>query len=107
MSSPLFQRGGEWLLAVRATPKSSTNAITGLQASSDGTMSLCVKVTAVADKGRANKAVIDVLAKTLAVPRSSFEIVRGGTDRNKLLRFSGDAEALAVKLAALVKSDGT
>ena len=107
MSGPLFQRGGEWLLAVRATPKAFTNAITGFHADADGAMSLAIKVTAVADKGKANKAVIDVLARELAVPRSSFEIIRGETDRNKLLRFAGDAQALAVKLAALVKSDGT
>lgn len=105
MTGPLSRRGGEWLLAIRVTPKASASQITGLHAAADGSVSLAVKVTAVADKGRANKAVIDLLAKELGVPRSAFVIVRGETDRNKLLRLTGDAQALAARLAALVRSD--
>ena len=104
MSGPLLQRGGDWLLALRVTPKASSNQIAGFHAASDGSVSLAVKVTAVADKGKANMAVIDLLAREFGVPRSSFEIVRGETDRNKMLRFAGDAPALAARLASLVKS---
>jgi hypothetical protein len=104
VTGPLLKRGGDWLIAIRVTPKASVNDITGFHSAADGTMSLAVKVTAVADKGKANKAVIDLLAKQLGFPRSSFEILRGETERNKLLRFAGDAERLAAKITALVKS---
>ncbi len=90
MTGPVSSRGGETLLTVRVTPKASANQITGLYTAPDGAVSLAVKVTAAPDKGKANKAVIDLLAKQLGYPRTAFEIVRGETERHKLLRFSGD-----------------
>lgn len=44
---------------------------------------LHVKVRAVAEKGRANKAVIELLAEYFSVAKSQIEIVSGQTNRNK------------------------
>ena len=65
MSGPL--RGD--LLSARVTPKASRNEIAGLHAAADGVVSLSVRVTAAPDKGRANRAVIALLAKNAHVPK--------------------------------------
>ena len=48
---------------------------------------LRVRVTATATDGKANKAVVKLLAKHLGVAPSSIEIVRGHTSRDKLIRY--------------------
>ena len=103
MTSPLLERQGRWILAVRVTPKASQSGITGLHTAADGLVSLSVKVTAPPDKGKANKAVAEVLARALGFPKTGFELIRGETDRNKLFVFSGDANELAARLALLLK----
>ncbi|MGC9006720.1 MAG: DUF167 domain-containing protein [Sulfurihydrogenibium sp.] len=42
-----------------------------------------VKVTAVAEKGKANEKVIELLSDFLKVPKSKVKIVRGLTSRDK------------------------
>lgn len=44
-----------------------------------------VSVHAVAREGKANEALIELLADYFSVPRSSIKIVRGQTGRRKLL----------------------
>jgi uncharacterized protein YggU (UPF0235/DUF167 family) len=45
-----------------------------------------VRVTAAPEDGKANAAVIALLAKALGVPRSALAIVRGATARDKIIR---------------------
>jgi uncharacterized protein (TIGR00251 family) len=89
------------LLAVRVTPKASRDEITGLHAATDGAMSLAVKVTAPPDKGKANKAVIEVLAKASRLPKTAFTIVSGETDRNKTVLVTGNCAAIEALIAAI------
>jgi uncharacterized protein (TIGR00251 family) len=46
-------------------------------------------VTAAPEKGKANKAVLSLLAKTLAIPIRSLEIVGGATSPDKTVAISG------------------
>jgi uncharacterized protein (TIGR00251 family) len=82
------------VLAVKAAPKASRDAIVGVMATPDG-QALKVAVTAPADKGKANAAVAQVVAKAFGVPKSAVTIVSGATDRRKLVRISGDPAALS------------
>lgn len=50
---------------------------------------LKIRVTVPPEGGKANKAVIELLSKALKVPKSSIEIVRGDTSRNKVIFISG------------------
>jgi uncharacterized protein (TIGR00251 family) len=97
-------RGG-WLLAVRVTPKSSRNEVTGFHTAADGAVSLAVKVTAPPDKGKANKAVIAVIAKAATLPKSSLKLVAGETERNKTLLVTGIAAALEAWIASLARAE--
>ena len=61
-----------------------------------------IAVTAVPEKGNANAAVIKLLAKAWRLRKSDMEIVQGATDRNKVLRITGDGREILAKLRAFV-----
>jgi uncharacterized protein len=48
-----------------------------------------VRVTAPPEDGRANDAVLDLLAEQLELPRRSLSIVSGHTAREKIVRMEG------------------
>jgi uncharacterized protein (TIGR00251 family) len=54
---------------------------------------LRVAVTAPPVDGKANAAVVQVLAEALGVPRTAIDIVRGETGRRKTLRIRGVTRA--------------
>lgn len=76
--SHLAQPGAE--IAVRVTPRASRNAVLV-----DGEM-LRVTVTVVPEDGKANAAVIKLLAKALGIAKSRLVLVRGATSRDKVFR---------------------
>lgn len=88
-------------LAVRLTPNGGRDAIDGLETNANGEVHLKVRVSDVPEKGRANKALIALLAKRLGLPKSSISLVSGDTARQKILRIDGDPEDITEKLEAL------
>jgi uncharacterized protein YggU (UPF0235/DUF167 family) len=62
-------------------------------------MSLAVKVTAAPDKGKANLAVIEVLATAVGLPKSAFQIVAGETERHKSVLITGNVAGLEALIA--------
>ena len=68
------------LIEVRVTPRASRNAVL----LDDG--AIRVTVTTVPEDGKANAAVIKLLAKALGVAKSRLVLVRGATSRDKLFR---------------------
>jgi uncharacterized protein (TIGR00251 family) len=48
-----------------------------------------VRVAAPAEGGRANAAVVDLLAETLALPRGSVTLVSGHSARDKIVELAG------------------
>ena len=90
-------------IAVRLTPKASRNAIAGMAASGHGAGQgetvLKVMVTAVPEAGKANEALIKLLAKEWGVAKSSISLVAGATDRNKIVHVAGDAADLMARLS--------
>jgi uncharacterized protein len=57
-----------------------------------------VRVTAPPEDGRANDAVLDLLAKRLELPRRSVSIVSGHTAREKVVRLEGIGRAESERL---------
>ena len=55
-------------------------------------------VTAPAEDGRANRAVIALLAGEWRLPKSSFAVTRGAAARDKVLSISGQSAALAGRI---------
>jgi uncharacterized protein (TIGR00251 family) len=67
-------------LAVRVTPKARTELIGPVRGAE-----LTVKVTAAPEDGKANAAVVALLASALGIPGSRLEILRGQTSRSKVV----------------------
>lgn len=72
-------------LRVRATPRARSAA---LQRRADG--SLAARITAPPTDGRANRALIDLLAETLDLPRRDISIERGTRARDKRIAVMTD-----------------
>lgn len=75
----------------------------GVEQRDDGTAVLRVRVSAVPDKGKANAAVVALIAGMLGVPRSSIRLVSGETSRVKTLDVMGDGTALAAAIDGLAQ----
>ena len=74
-------------LKLHVTPGAHQEGIVGWQG-----QSLRLKVRARPEKGRANEAVIRLLASHLGLPLTSLSIVRGATSRDKLVKVDGLSE---------------
>jgi uncharacterized protein YggU (UPF0235/DUF167 family) len=73
------------LISVKLTPKASSDRIGQTRVLSDGQEQLTAYVTAVPEKGKANEALLRLLAKHLGLAPSRLKIVRGHTSRNKVI----------------------
>ena len=89
------RRDGERLsFTVRVTPRASTNAVGGER---DG--ALLVRVTAAPVEGKANDAVVQLLAEALDVPPSEVHVERGAAARTKRVSVPLGAETALQRLA--------
>ena len=91
------------LLPVKASPGSRRNEIRG---AIGGQLKVCV--TQVAEKGKANTAIISLLAKALDIPRRQIQLQSGTTSSEKIFLISGiELSALARKIqSATAENNG-
>lgn len=92
---------------IRVTPRGGADRIDGRAVDANGEAHLKLRVSAVAEKGKANEAVIRLFAKALDLPRSSLSIISGDTGRNKLVLLAGEPAGLLARLEALVDTLST
>jgi uncharacterized protein (TIGR00251 family) len=102
VTSPYRLADDHLLLAVRLTPNGGRDALEGVEMTADGQAHLKARVTAVPEKGRANKALVALLSKALKVPKTAISVVSGETARQKILRIDADPEDLKSRIDALV-----
>jgi len=74
------------LIAVHLYPKSARSEVEGEEADAAGKIWLKVRVTAPPEDGKANKAMLKLLAKHWGCPVSALSIVSGETSRYKQIR---------------------
>lgn len=100
---PVFLRrtSGGVTLQLRVQPRARRLA---LDVTAEG--GLKAAVTAAPEDGKANAAVIALLAQAWRLPKSTFEIVRGGTAREKTLMVAGDPAVLADRIAEWMHKNG-
>lgn len=84
-------KGGS-IIEIRVNPASSRRRLEGIRDER-----VVISVHSPAEKGKANKDALKVLAKALGVPPSGLEILKGQTTRNKTIVAHGltPAEILA------------
>lgn len=85
-------------VAVRLTPKSSANGIRGIGGDADGAAMVKAVVTAPPEDGKANAALLKLLAKTWKLPKTSLTIASGLTSRRKVVHIAGDPGGLCEML---------
>lgn len=78
------QTGAKHILHVRVTPKASSNRIK-IEKNEGEQALIRVYITTVPEDGKANAAVIKLLAKELGIAKSSLSITHGLTGRNKTI----------------------
>lgn len=98
------QAGSDLLLCVRLTPGSAKDAIGGGWTDAHGAAWLSARVRAVPEKGKANDALIALLAKRLDWPRSAILLESGDTNRLKRLRITGGGGGACGRLIALIET---
>ena len=85
-------------LAIRLTPKAGRAGIRGIGAAADGAAYVKAGVTAPAEGGKANRALIKLLARELRLPASAMHIASGATARQKSVQIAGDPAHLKKRL---------
>jgi hypothetical protein len=88
------------VLAVRLTPKGGRDAIDRVHVLADGRAVLAVRVRALPAEGKANEALIRLIAKALGIPSRDVTLIAGATARLKRLAISGHGPSV---IAALEK----
>lgn len=103
VSLPLRKLGDGVAVAVRVTPKGGQSRIDGLGEDADGRSFLRVRVKEVPEKGKANAAVVKLLAKAWGLAPSAIEIAAGDTGRVKtvIARGAGIEARIEAWFAAL------
>jgi len=96
--SPFTTSAGGVTVRVKVTPKASSNRVDGVHAGADGSAILKVGVTAAPEGGKANAAVIKLLAREWRLPKSSISVSAGASDRRKALFIEGDPQQLVQHL---------
>ena len=91
-------------VALRVTPRGGRDDIDGIETLSDGRSVLKVRVRAIADGGEANRAVTELLAKSLRVPKARVRQLSGATSRLKQIAIDGDPAVLGEALRTLTST---
>ena len=94
MDGPLDRRPDGLRVRVRLTPNAGRAGVRGLKADAAGVCRVDATVTAAPEEGKANAALVKLLARQWGVAKSDLSVVSGTTDRNKVLMVAGDPDAL-------------
>jgi len=71
-------------IEIHLQPSAKRNEIVGFR---EGI--LYAKVTALPQKGQANRALLELMAETLGIPKSNVGIIRGQSSRSKVIAVHG------------------
>jgi hypothetical protein len=96
---PLKAAGDGLRVAIRLSPRARNDRLVAVAASAAGGHVLKATVTAPAEAGRANEALLQLLARAWHLRRGDLSIIAGSTSRNKIVRVAGHPQRLAEQLA--------
>ena len=105
---PLSQTAEGVVVAVKLTPRAGRAGIDGVaqEPGPDGNRPvLKVRVTAPPEDGKANAALIALLAKAWRLPKTALTLVAGETQRQKRILVRGDSAALMAAITQRLKTE--
>ena len=89
-------------VALRVTPRGGRDDIDGVETLANGRSVVKVRVRAVAEGGEANRAVTELLARALRLPKAKVRLLSGATSRMKQIAIDGDPAKLGEALRVLI-----
>jgi hypothetical protein len=87
--------------ALKVTPRAVSSGVQGVEVDASGRGYLSVRVNAPPEAGKANAALIKLLARRWRIPQRDLEVVSGARGRRKVLQISGSPGALIARLEAI------
>jgi uncharacterized protein (TIGR00251 family) len=102
LSDPAFLRRNVngVTVEVRVHPRARRSAL------ESATGALKASVTAPPEDGKANDAVIALLAEEWRLPKSAFAVIKGAAARSKTLSVNGEPAALATRIGEWLQAHG-
>jgi uncharacterized protein len=92
-------------VALRVTPRGGRDDIDGIETLANGRVVLKMRVRAIAEGGEANRAVTELLAKVLDVPKAKVRLLSGITSRLKQVAIEGDPARLGDALRNAISNN--
>jgi uncharacterized protein len=86
-------------VAIRLSPRAKADRLLAIAATAEGGRAIKVSVSAPPQGGRANEALLRLLAYTWDLPRRNLSIAAGATSRNKIVNVAGDPHRLFAQLS--------
>ena len=101
---PITPTRGGVCVVIRLSPRASSDRLRGIAAAAKGGRAIKVSVTAPAQDGRANEALLQLLSQVWGIPRRDFSLAAGAGSRSKIVRVAGDSHQLLAKLSSEIAS---
>ena len=101
-AAPWTRTADGLLLHVRLTPRAGRDALDGVETLSDGRPVLKARVRVAPEDGKANDALMRLLADALGAPRSRLSLTAGATSRLKTVRLVPPIDDALAALEALL-----
>ncbi len=98
---PFKQQPDGIYLYIKVTPKASQNKIGKVITSEDGNQ-LKIYVTSVPEDGKANIAIVELLANKLGIAKSLIAIIKGHTQRNKVCLIKNTDKTTILALQSII-----
>jgi uncharacterized protein len=98
-AGPIVARSDGVALSVTVRPRAARNAVLGRSAAESPGGSILVAVSAPPAGGRANAALIEVLAESVQLPKSRVAVIAGAASRRKIVLLSGTPAVLQAQIA--------
>ena len=98
ISRPWRHSGACVIVRVRLTPKSSKDAVDGIEETAEGA-AFKARVRAVPTDGEANAALLKLLAQWLGVGQGGLRLAKGGKSRVKSVEITGNPDDIEARLA--------
>jgi uncharacterized protein (TIGR00251 family) len=87
--------------ALKVTPRAVSSGVQGIEVDGAGRGCLAVRVNAPPEAGKANAAVIKLLARRWRLPQRDLEVISGARGRRKVLQIYGAPDVLIARLQAI------
>jgi uncharacterized protein (TIGR00251 family) len=88
-------------VTLKVTPRAAGEGVQGVEIDSAGRPHLAVRVGAPPEAGKANAALIKLLAKRWGLPQRDLEVIGGAHARRKVLQIHGAPDAVIARLEAI------